>query len=332
MKRSRLLPWSCPRCLLETSQPLRLRAYRPFHRNQSTAVASSHSLEDSDHESNTAVTPNRPRLPPSPPVSAAKKSPKLSSLHARLALPSQFPLETLARTLVDASADSTAGFNNRAFSVLGNDLLSFYTSEYLICQYPRLPLAVVFAAMWAYVGSKALATITREWGVELAAAPGCEVDPGLLQFKRRPPELKAKSTEGQLISAHPDDNPEGKKSMNSRAILDDAFGDLRPKVEDLEADMENGVDVEKASATFVQALMGAVYLHGGRSVTKQFYREHFMSRQLNVADLFNFPTANSRRQSAMCQRRLQSPCGSYHQRDWTEESAPCLHCWSLFWQ
>ena len=142
--------------------------------------------------------------------------------------------------------------------------------------------------MWAYVGSKALATITREWGVELAAAPGCEVDPGLLQFKRRPPELKAKSTEGQLISAHPDDNPEGKKSMNSRAILDDAFGDRRPKVEDLEADMENGVDVEKASATFVQALMGAVYLHGGRSVTKQFYREHFMSRQLNVADLFNF--------------------------------------------
>jgi dsRNA-specific ribonuclease len=38
----------------------------------------------------------------------------------------------------------------------------------------------------------------------------------------------------------------------------------------------------------VRALMGALYLHGGRLAAKSFFREHFTSRQLNIATLFNF--------------------------------------------
>lgn len=133
---------------------------------------------------------------PSPPVEAARDSAKLAALHARLYLPSRLPLETLARSLVDASAEPNSNFNNASLATLGHDLLTYYTSEHLICTYPRLPMAVVFAAMYAYVGPKTLAAMTKEWGVEHAATPGGEVDPGFLQFKRIDPGTEIE--EGQV--------------------------------------------------------------------------------------------------------------------------------------
>ena len=47
-----------------------------------------------------------PRTLPSPPPSLAASSAKLNALHARLSLSLRFPLEILARCLVDSSADS----------------------------------------------------------------------------------------------------------------------------------------------------------------------------------------------------------------------------------
>ena len=47
-----------------------------------------------------------------------------------------------------------------------------------------LPTVIVLATMRAYVGPKTLASMVHEWGVDVAAEPGGEVDPGLLQFKR----------------------------------------------------------------------------------------------------------------------------------------------------
>lgn len=252
---------------------------------------------------------------PSPPVEASKTSAKLAALHARLSLPSRLPVETLARTLVDQTADHNPKFNNSSFSILGNDLLGYYTSEYIICQYPRLPLAVVFAAMYAYCGPKALATITREWGIQPAATPGGEVDPGFLQFKRLPPQpqpeklgLDLVSTQAAVVPSphNPNVMEKRRRSISNRTVYDDEFGE--PKASDLEQsiDLAQGITLEKASSNFVRAVMGAVYLHAGRAASKQFYKDHFMSRQLNMASLFQFRTP-TRDLSKLCAREGFQP-------------------------
>ncbi|KAJ6180892.1 Double-stranded RNA-binding [Penicillium mononematosum] len=218
---------------------------------------------------------------PLPPVEAARQSAKLAALHARLYLPSRLPIETLARTLVDTSADPNPNFNNASLATLGHDLLSYYATEHLICTYPRLPLTVIFAAMYAYVGPKTLAAMAREWGVDLAALPGGEVDPGLLQFQRLEP-----GTELPSGPTHPTARPyeaqkNWRKTVTSKIFYDDEF--------------------EQASAEFVRAVMGAIYLHAGRAAAKRFFEQHFLSRHLNISELFNFQ-APARDLTRLCAR------------------------------
>lgn len=313
MKRSRLLRWSgtvlSPRTRPESSQPhffsFRLQStLHPF------PPSSPQTGEPSVRSDDIPLSEEQLLQLPSPPVQAAQTSAKLSALHARLSLSPKLPVQTLARTLVDPSADPSPQFNNKPFSILGNDLLGYYTSEYIICQYPRLPLAVVFAAMYAYVGSKALAAITREWGVEVAAEPGGEVDPGLLQMKKLPPGTPPTQPNAPLVSTARDTSfSPFRRSISSRTVYDDEFGELRSRAGQKDDETANsaGVTLERASTNFVRAVMGAVYLHGGRVAAKQFYKEHFMSRQLAMASLFNFrmPTRDL---SRLCAREgLRSP-------------------------
>lgn len=169
---------------------------------------------------------------PSPPISQAFKSAKLSALHSRLALPRSLPLETLARCLVDATADRNPDFNNTSLAVLGADLLGYHTAEQLLCNYPRLPISVIFAAQNAYVGPQALADIVRNWGVEAVAEPGGEVDPGLLQFKRTPPGGTMPKTQGLFEGDTSRINKDNawsmgtKRGMGARIVADDQFGDF----------------------------------------------------------------------------------------------------------
>ena len=314
MKRVRLLRWS-GNVLSPRMRPREIYA-QPVskYRRQSTAFSALQS--DDDNHSGPVPRVSDPTFEeqllhlPSPPIQAAKTSAKLSALHARLSLPPRLPIETLARTLIDESADPAPQFNNKPFSILGNDLLGYYTSEYIVCQYPRLPLAVVFAAMYAYVGSKALTAITREWGVEMAAEPGGEVDPGLLQFKKMLPGTLIDSSNPMLVSSMPHGDPSGfRRGISSRTIYDDEFGDIRSRPtrsRDVNETAQR-VTTEDACRNFVRALMGAIFLHGGRAEAKRFYREHFMSRQLAMANLFNFrqPTRDL---SRLCAREgFRSP-------------------------
>ncbi|KAL2002171.1 hypothetical protein VTN02DRAFT_495 [Thermoascus thermophilus] len=302
MKRLQLLRWSSS-AIAPRVRPYNHRLQQHLYtglRQQSTASPALQTEDEQLIEEQPPVTPagsqQSRRLYPSPPVEAARQSAKLSALHARLYLPSRLPVETLARTLVDASADPNPDFNNESLATLGHDLLTYYTSEHLLCTYPRLPLTVIFAAMYAYVGPKTLAAMTREWGVESAAVPGGEVDPGLLQFKRVPPgaDLNAEPVTG---TTRPNDHRKSwRKSMTSRVVYDDEFGDptrapsdplsSSPSVPDPRT--VKGVTLEEASANFVRAVMGAVYLHAGRPAAKRFFKEHFLSRHLNIAELFDF--------------------------------------------
>lgn len=274
------------------------------------------------------------RALPSPPPSRAQKSARLSALHARLMLPPRLPLESLARCLVDPSADINAHFNNSSLSVLGGDLLGLYTSEAILCRYPRLPTEVMFAAMWAYCGPKTLAAITREWGVEVAAAPGGEVDPGYLQCIRQVAGNAAVERTGKQNKELPKiaedlgatrPNPEQmaqrgwRRGVSSRTVYDDYFGDTmkrteldyaeRPELyqEDAQRKASRGVTLEKASIGFVRALTGAVYLHAGKKAAYNLFKAHVLSRHLDVSKLFEFrqPTRDL---SKLCAREgFESP-------------------------
>ncbi|KDB27788.1 hypothetical protein H109_00430 [Trichophyton interdigitale MR816] len=239
----------------------------------------------------------------SPPLASAEEfiaSPKLSSLHARLSLPERLPLQTLARTLIDASADTSTQFNNHSFSVLGNDLLSYYTTEHLITQYPRLPMSVLWTAVYAYIGPKALAVMANEWGVEHAAEPGSEVDPAYLQFRIADQQTIDKESEEipAGISRHPLRGEKFRRGLGSLFVNDVEFSECRDVDPNTYGD---AVTPTRASANFVRALMGAVYLHGGRRAAKTFFEEHFKSRQLPIADLFGF-TEPTRDLSKLCKR------------------------------
>ncbi len=358
MKALRLLRWSGavlsprtrPCCFIHQDQ---YRTPLPFRllRLQSTAVAPSEEPLETEDDLQDLLNPRPPeptieellrnspsrgktesilRALPSPPPSQAHKSARLSALHARLMLPPRLPLETLARCLVDPSADINPHFNNTSLSLLGYDLLGLYTSEAVLCRYPRLPTEVMFAAMYGYCGPKTLASITREWGVEIAAAPGGEVDPGFLQCKRV--DAGNASVDGTgtqvkelpTITETPNQKPTlaergWRRGVSSRTVKDDYFGDEvkgteldyaeRPELylEDQQRKLEKGVTVEDASTNFVRALIGAIHLHAGKKAAYNFFKAHILSRHLDVSSLFEFrqPTRDL---SRLCAREgFESP-------------------------
>ncbi|TLD38856.1 Ribonuclease III [Venturia nashicola] len=162
-------------------------------------------------------------------------------------------------------------------------------AEHLICHYPRIPMDVLFAAQEAYVGPKALSMITREWGVERAFEPGGEVDPGLLQFRHAPinqdPNAVGKGPED--IGKTDGDRTHWRRGISSRIVYDDPFGN--PQIRDPgHADALRTATPREASAQFVRAVIGALYLHTGKIATKKFFNNHFLSRMLNLSELFDF--------------------------------------------
>ena len=168
-------------------------------------------------------------------------------------------------------------------------------AEHLLCHYPRLPLEVVFAAQAAYVGPKALGTVAQEWGVEVAAEPGGEVDPGLLQFRRTPPGTIPSGFKG----TRPDKSSKWRRGMSSRVVYDDAFGELQGTAttaaaaastttvaHTVEAGQLPNTTLAVAATTFVRALFAAIYLHAGAAATQTFFSAHVLSRRLDMASLF----------------------------------------------
>lgn len=277
--------------------------YRPQHisRPQFSTISSrwQQALAVATEEDSTV-----PESLPSPHPSRARQSAKLNALHARLALPSRLPPQTLARALVDKTADPDARFNNESLAVLGADLLAYYISEHLICHYPRLPMDVLLAAVSAYVGPKALAQIAKEWGVDAAAEPGGEVDPGFLQLARVLPGEDPSLALGPN-AGRPNEEKPWRRGLSSRVVYDDEFGQVRKSLN--VEDHSSATTLEDASASFVRAVVGAIYLHAGRPTVKRFVQNHFQSRTLNLSTLFSF-TAPTRDLSRLCLREaFESP-------------------------
>ncbi|KAI3318324.1 ribonuclease III [Xylariaceae sp. AK1471] len=290
-------------------------------RCQSTAITpeaifdEAESHEASEETSNFREFASSRRSLPSPHPDRAPRSAKLAALHARLSLSKKIPLQTLGRALVDPSADPHPRFNNANLTFVGASVLQYHTSEWLVTRHPRLPMAILFAAMKGHAGSRALHRIARAWGVEAAAAPGEEVDPGYLQFSPDQPTVLvhkwgfARAETKELLKY------KWRRGMSSRVVFDDPFGNTVPVENEGEIELEDGQsmkelaleDVEKnAHANFVRAVIGAVYLHCGSDAAKTFVKSHVLSRQLDLANLFNFKLPQ-RELTRLCARENFDP-------------------------
>jgi dsRNA-specific ribonuclease len=239
-----------------------------------------------------AVTPSTPL--PSPHPDRAPRSAKLAALHARLSLSSKIPLQTLARTLVDPSADPHPRFNNANLAYVGSSLLQYHTSEFLITKWPRLPMGIMFGAMRGYIGPTVLHRIARAWGVEAAAAPGEEVDPGYLQYSLDRPTVLMRRFGYSYTDAKRREDFGWNRGKSNRAILDGPFGDNDPGRNEIFGEpppkKKRWVEDinEHAHANFVCALVGAVNLHCGREAAKTFIQSYMLSRRLDLSNLFTF--------------------------------------------
>ncbi|KAI0435288.1 ribonuclease III [Xylaria sp. FL1042] len=233
---------------------------------------------------------------PSPHPDRALRSAKLAALHARLALSSKVPHQVLARALVDPSADPHPRFNNANLAFVGASLLQYHTSEWLVTRYPRLPMAILFAAMKGYSGDSSLHLIARAWGIEAAAAPGEEVDPGYLQFADDKTTVRMHSWGYARAEAKELLKYKWRRGMSSRIVYDDPFGDTVPEPtkapEGSDARDTKNLLVrnteENAHANFVRAVIGAIYLNCGSEAAKTFIKSHMLSRQLDLSNLFDF--------------------------------------------
>ncbi|KAL8372000.1 hypothetical protein RB595_001691 [Gaeumannomyces hyphopodioides] len=246
-------------------------------------------------------------LYPSPLPERALRSAKLAALHARLSLPAKLPLQTLARALVDPSADDDARFNNANLAYVGHALINYLANEWLVCTYPRLPFSVVAAAAKGYAGPEALAKVARSWGVEAAAEPGDEVDPGLLQFSVARP--RGVATRWGYVRSYAEriETLGWRHSLHSRVVMDDEFGDALPAQQQprrgKDKDGEDGegrdgglpeikidkrLQAQDAHADLVRAVVGALYAHCGREAAAGFVKAHVLSRHLDLASLFGF--------------------------------------------
>ncbi len=157
-------------------------------------------------------------------------------------------------------------------------------------------MSILFAAMKGYAGEPALDRIARSWGVEAAAAPGEEVDPGYLQFSGEKPSVMMHKWGYVRAEAKELVKYKWRRGMSSRVVFDDPFGNTITKpTTDIEVSDERNTKslvlqdaASNAHANFVRAVIGAVYLHCGGDAAKLFIRSHVLSRYLDLANLFSF--------------------------------------------
>jgi dsRNA-specific ribonuclease len=308
MKRLRLQRWTAPSQLSHATRTSLSSHNLHLDRRRTQPFSSSPRAQAAEKLDTTAL--HRLEQLPSPPPSAALASARLAALHARLSLPAYFPPHTLARCLVDATADGDARFNNAALARLGEALCAHWMAEHLLCHYPRLPLAIMWAAARARLGPEAMREVARGWGVDCVAEPGGEVDPGLLQFRAEPKALEyrpgyhAVRREAERQALMPPQEVRTGKYVGNTQVMErtskggfilrnvthtmrilkyDQFGE---KPEDAGAEHTTA---EAASRRFVSAVVGAINLHQSNGAAKEFFRQHFLSRSLDMAELFAFP-------------------------------------------
>ncbi|CAK7896433.1 54S ribosomal protein L3, mitochondrial [[Candida] anglica] len=207
------------------------------------------------------------------PESTAEQSPDLVALRARLALPPQFSFSTLSQALNMEQKEGLA--NNFGLNTLGKSLLSYYVSEYLLVKYPRLPMPIHNQAVDAYMGVDSLHSIGKSWGIQADRNSSLEkylaqepfyVKYGKLRYLNES-QRQAVKEEGVIELT---DREAAAASANSAT-----GGKYIPQE-------------SEAYASAVRAIVGGLYTHCGEETTKQFIKDHILSRKLPIDQMFQF--------------------------------------------
>lgn len=279
------------------AQSCAITARRPFYIPETAGLRSAPSSSASYSSAAAAASeasavdsipvPNSHGPLPSPHPSRARTSAKLAALHSRLGLSNKVPLETLARALITPSADPNPNFNNQNLAQLGSTIINFHVLEYLVCKWPRLPMPILYEAQRGFSGPTALTQIAGKWGVEGAAAPGEEVDPGLLQWSADKTQTASSELTGYIRAETQRNDTFYRRGMSSRVVLDNEFGDtVVSEAPDSKTKLEQAEEL--AYFSMVQAVVGAIYTHCGRESAKAFVEAHLLSRKLDLSSLFAF--------------------------------------------
>ncbi|GME87052.1 hypothetical protein B5S28_g1027 [[Candida] boidinii] len=189
----------------------------------------------------------------------AKKIPSLLALHARLNLSKNFEHSTLVRCLTCKSKDLTLP-DNFGLSLFGSNLLSFYTTEYLLSNYPRLPLKALKASIESYIGDLPLYDVAKNWGIEEDTTTNLEKylskEPKLLKFGRLRFDKELIKVETGIT-----------KFKN----------------------FDTSISKQKAFASSVRSIIASIYIYDGELAAKEFIYNHILlQRKLDIESLFHF--------------------------------------------
>ena len=185
-------------------------------------------------------------------------SQSISALHARIGLPSSFPLTSLERCLTDPSTQDDHNLHNEALSVVGAGLLEYYVTEYLCVRWPRLSIKTQGAALWAYTGESALARLAREWGVQ---SQSTEDKRPLTKRKQEDSE-----TEAPTLLVRPQKEEKGEKQEAVKELEWEVREQMKlgwvDRTGKRVGEWDDGNRYQLlALQRFVQALVGGVYVH-----------------------------------------------------------------------
>uniref|UniRef100_A0A060T3N2 Large ribosomal subunit protein mL44 n=1 Tax=Blastobotrys adeninivorans TaxID=409370 RepID=A0A060T3N2_BLAAD len=210
--------------------------------------------------------------------SVAASSPQLKALHARLGLPSEFSLSTLARALLCRSASKTYA-DNYGMQAFGRRLLEFYVHAHFTTKYPRLPHEILRHLIQTYIRSSSLAIVGRTWGIEEDGRP---------EIARLLSEEGDREIIGKLAYV-----PQTKKVERG----------VQELVESPEA-----VGPETAMGMAVRAVIAGVYAHSGLDAAREFVYSHIIRpKPVDVANLLSFQQP-TRELAVLCAREgLEAP-------------------------
>lgn len=206
------------------------------------------------------------------PESTAQQSPPLVALHSRLGLPESYTLSTLSQALNLNRNDGLV--NNFGLNTLGKNLLSYYVSEKLLVQYPRLPMTVHNAAVNAYMGVESLFLIGKAWGIEV------DDTSKLKKYLAQENEfLKYGKLRFRL--------EEDKESVKEPGVIEVTSHDVSSAHKDASSITYTSQEAE-AYASAVRAIIGGLYTHAGEDAAKDFVNDHVLLKHLALEQMFQF--------------------------------------------
>ncbi|QPG76995.1 hypothetical protein FOA43_004389 [Brettanomyces nanus] len=190
----------------------------------------------------------------------AKKIPSILTLHARLVLSSKYQYSTLVRALTCQMKENEYA-DNKQMALFGANLLSFYVTENLISNYPRLPISILKTATDAYIGDFSLCDVAQNsWGIEQDETSNLE----------------------KYLSSEP------KLFRFGRLRYDKHTTQVEKGITKFDNVTVTSLDHATAFADAVRAIVAGVYAHDGEEITKKFIQSHVLSRKIDISSMFQF--------------------------------------------